>query len=137
MSTNPFDDEWRDCLRAHYIHVVRSGDTLTEPSLNRVLNQVGFSESELAELHVRATMHVDDVPADFVPDLHVLDSVPADEPRFYARVALPVQSAPPEGPPTDAALSADDILEDEPHDQTPEPDLPHPNPDEPQQLSFF
>ncbi len=72
MSQNIFADEWRDCLRAHYMSVIRNRDHVTEPSLTIVMHQAGFDDSELAELRVRATMHVDDVSEDFVPDLDVL-----------------------------------------------------------------
>ncbi|NDJ79097.1 MAG: hypothetical protein GYB65_22835 [Chloroflexi bacterium] len=42
-----FFEEWRACLRAHYMHVVRSGDTIAEPTLRQVLVQAGLRESEL------------------------------------------------------------------------------------------
>ena len=73
MSENIFADEWVDCLEAHYMHVIRTKDKVTEPSLTIVMHSAGFSDNQLAELRVRATMHVDDVGADFVPDLDVLD----------------------------------------------------------------
>ncbi|MBZ0277492.1 MAG: hypothetical protein K8I60_15205, partial [Anaerolineae bacterium] len=72
---NIFADEWRECLRAHYMHVIRTQDRVTEPSLRVVMHEAGFNDSELAELRVRATMHVDDVGADFVPDMAVLEAV--------------------------------------------------------------
>lgn len=73
MSENIFADEWIDCLEAHYVHVIRTKDRVTEPSLTIVMRSAGFNDKQLAELRVRATMHVDDVGADFVPDLNVLD----------------------------------------------------------------
>ncbi len=73
MSENIFADEWMECLEAHYTHVIRTQDRVTEPSLTIVMHSAGFSDKQLAELRVRATMHVDDVGADFVPDLSVLD----------------------------------------------------------------
>jgi hypothetical protein len=144
MTINPFDDEWRDCLRAHYAHVIRTGDKVTEPSLTVVLHQVGFSDSELAELRVLATMHVDDVPADFVPDLNVLATPPAEEPRIFPAVEI----APPPVTVMDDShileadlpeMTAEDqaepeaFIEDEPE---PEPEPPVPIID-PQQMSFF
>jgi hypothetical protein len=132
MTINPFDTEWRDCLRAHYMHVIRTGDKVTEPSLTVVLHQVGFTDSELAEWRVRATMHVDDVPADFVPDMNVLAAPPAEEPRIFPAVEVRAPAlaiAEPDVP----ELTAEDqeeteaLIEDEP------PALA----DGPQQMSFF
>src|SRR4051794_25470070 len=74
MSENIFADEWMECLEAHYMHVVRINDKVTEPSLSIVMHSAGFSDAQLAELRVRTTMHVDDVSPDFVPDLDVLDA---------------------------------------------------------------
>jgi len=73
MSENVFADEWMECLEAHYMHVIRTKDKVTEPSLSIVMHSAGFSDKQLAELRVRATMHIDDVGEDFVPDLDVLD----------------------------------------------------------------
>ncbi len=67
-----FGEEWRDCLRAHYTQVVRNQDTGTERSLHGVMLEAGFSEDEVVQLYVRATAHVDDVGADFVPDMDVI-----------------------------------------------------------------
>ena len=67
-----FFEEWIRSLREQYKHVVRGNDRVTLPTLTAVLQNVGFSEDELAQLRVEATMHVDDVPADFAPDMNVL-----------------------------------------------------------------
>src|SRR5258707_10246762 len=74
MAENIFADEWMECLEAHYMHVIRINDKVTEPSLSIVMHSAGFSDAQLAELRVRATMHVDDVGVDFVPDLDVLEA---------------------------------------------------------------
>jgi hypothetical protein len=74
MSENVFANEWIECLEAHYMHVIRNKDKVTEPSLSIVMHSAGFSDAQLAELRVRATMHVDDSGADFVPDLDVLEA---------------------------------------------------------------
>ena len=49
MSQNKsiFYDEWRACLKEHYLHVVRIGDSITEPSLREVLLDMGFAEEEI------------------------------------------------------------------------------------------
>ena len=73
-----FTEEWLACLREQYKYVILNNDQVTLASLLPVLHRVGFTEDELAQLRVEATMHVDDVPADFVPDMDVL--APKDQP---------------------------------------------------------
>jgi hypothetical protein len=115
---SPFADDWRSCLRAHFIHVIRTNDVRTEPTLTGVLLKAGFSEAELRDLKLCATMHVDDVPADFVPDLEILQPETAPEPTVFTAVDVPgaVETQP------------DEDLEDEPP--------PHQD-DGPVQLSLF
>lgn len=68
-----FFDEWRNCLQAHYTTFVQQ-EYVPNPddkahardALERVLHRVGFSDDDLHDLYVRATMRVEDVP-DFVP----------------------------------------------------------------------
>ncbi len=70
-----FADEWRECLRAHYSYVQRLDDKVTERTLRGVMLEVGFTEAELRELTVLATMRVEDVADDFVPDMDILAAV--------------------------------------------------------------
>jgi len=49
-----FFENWRDCLHAHYLHVLRTHDTVTEPTLRRVLLQTGLSEDELDAIRAEA-----------------------------------------------------------------------------------
>ncbi|MCY4147503.1 MAG: hypothetical protein OXE95_03035 [Chloroflexi bacterium] len=95
-----FFDEWLSSLRAQYQHVVRADDKVTLPSLTAVMQKVGFGEDELRRLRLAATLHVDDAPDGFVPDLKILaepsptaahpaeclcpDCAPIDESRFDA-----------------------------------------------------
>lgn len=79
-SRSVFFDEWLRSLREQYKHVVRNNDRVTLPTLTAVMQNVGFGEEELAQLRVEATMHVDDVPSDFRPDLNILESSPAPHP---------------------------------------------------------
>ena len=67
-----FSEEWRQCLREQYKNVIQTGDQVTLPSLTAVMQQVGFTEDELRQLAVTATMHIDDLPDEFVPDLEIL-----------------------------------------------------------------
>lgn len=57
-----FTDEWRECLREHYRHVIRQQDHVTEPSLHQVLIKVGFTESDLEALKVEALSSLVDEP---------------------------------------------------------------------------
>lgn len=98
--SSAFFDEWLSSLRAQYQHVVRTDDKVTLPSLTAVMRQVGFGEDELKQLKLQATLHIDNVADDFVPDLAILDEtkpigahpaecqcpdcVPIDESKFDA-----------------------------------------------------
>ena len=67
-----FHDEWLRSLREQYKQVVRKDDRATLSSLTAVMRNVGFRDDELAQLRIEATMHVDDVPVDFSPDMDIL-----------------------------------------------------------------
>lgn len=158
MAENIFADEWLECLEAHYIHVIRVKDHVTEPSLTIVMHSAGFNDSQLAELRVRATMHVDDVGADFVPDLDILES--GDHAEAAAEVAeapiynIPIDIVPPAAeppPPAEAeVVTVEDetpldaiepeiveVVEEVVDDEEPSEPEPPPDPDAPQQLSMF
>jgi hypothetical protein len=49
-----FFDEWQACLHAHYIYVVRTQDTVTEPTLRHVLLQTGLDKTGVHVLHDQA-----------------------------------------------------------------------------------
>ena len=68
-----FHEEWLRSLREQYKYVVRNNDRGTLSSLTAVMHNVGFREDELAQLRIEATMHVDDVGADFSADMRILD----------------------------------------------------------------
>lgn len=67
-----FHDEWLRSLREQYKQVVRNDDRATLSSLTAVMRNVGFRGDELTQLHIEATMHVDDVREDFSPDMDIL-----------------------------------------------------------------
>lgn len=81
-------------LREQYKYVVRSQDKVALPSLTDVLHQIGFTDDELTQLRLEATMRQDDVGADYVPDMAILagqahpaecscpQCLPIDESRF-------------------------------------------------------
>lgn len=144
MSDNIFQDDWQDCLRAHYMHVIRTEDKVTLPSLTVVMGQAGFNASDLAELRVRATMHVDDSSTDFVPDMNVLNAVAEVQEHPEAHI-FPVPEMPaetvevmPEPEMMLEAESVDELPSDEAEvvvDEQPE-ETP-PDEDAPKQLSLF
>lgn len=80
-SQSVFYEEWLRSLREQYKHVVRNDDRVTIPSLTAVMNKVGFRESELAQLRIEATMHVDEVGKDFSPDLQIISEPIAAQPH--------------------------------------------------------
>ncbi len=73
-----FSEEWRICLREHYKNTVRNNDQVTLKSLVAVMHKTGFTEDELRQLEVEATMRADDVADDFVPNLDIMPSTHAD-----------------------------------------------------------
>jgi hypothetical protein len=79
-----FVEEWRACLREQYKYVVRNNDATTIVSLTDVMYEVGFTDSELAELRVLATLRADETPDDFVPDIHALEP---DDSRVFPAAA--------------------------------------------------
>lgn len=130
---SPFSTDWHDCLRAHFAYTVRMQDVRTEHTLSAVMQEIGFSEAEMRELRVRATLRTEDVPPDFVPDLQALtEQAPPEAARVFAVAAVPealaeaVQEAAPDVE-DEAAIDADD----------PQEDAAPPSADEPQQLSLF
>jgi hypothetical protein len=109
-----------------------------------VMHEVGFSDVELAELEVRATMRAEDAPDDFVPNLDILKTNEVRqtaEPKVFAGAApevapaaapLPSESDTPpiEQPPT-PLFEAESSEEDSESPETADDD------DAPQQLSLF
>ncbi len=147
---SPFAEDWRDCLRVHFQHVVRNKDHTTEQTLVGVLQDIGFTEPQLAELKVLATMRADEVGPDFVPDLDALQAraVEAKAPVFA--VALPdalahaedalaptdesVELAPPE---IVEAIAASDALPDDAPTPPVDEEPPDYRAEGPQQLAMF
>ena len=130
-----FAGEWRDCLRAHYTHVVRAQDGLTERTLISVMHEAGFSDEELIELKLRATLHVDDVGADFVPDAALFEAIALPDAPAPEAVAAAAEN-------TAAAVEAEDESEAADAEDDPEPppaseEYYAPPDDTPRQLSLF
>jgi hypothetical protein len=68
-----FYTEWLRCLREHYQYVIRENDIVTQKSLINVMYKAGFTDDELNQLRLQATIRAEDVPDDFVPDLNILE----------------------------------------------------------------
>lgn len=116
-----FSADWRNCLVAHYTHVIRADDKRTERSLRGVMHNVGFSDDDLKQIIIAATAHVDDVGADFVPDLSLL----GPEPEPPVMIAVPQEFI--EAAVVEAALEQDEAADAEAgEDEDPAP-APDPN----------
>jgi hypothetical protein len=145
MSKSIFAAEWRRCLEAHYIDVIRRGDKITQQSLIAILHQAGFTEDDIRALYVRATMHQDALPPDFALDPAMLRAAPAPQPAEPTFTPHPAECACPacmeqvdtlrhddDGQP----LSAEEQLEKRER-LAYEDDTPPPPPDAPIQRSLF
>ncbi len=72
---SPFADDWRECLSTHYQYTIRNQDAVTERTLTDVMRRIGFSDQQLAELRVLATMRAEEMPPDYVPDMDLLTTL--------------------------------------------------------------
>jgi len=155
-----FFEEWIRSLREQYKYVVRNRDKVTLPSLTAVLHQVGFTDDELAQLRIEATMHLDDVGADYVADMTILDSakavqahpaecscpqcIPIDESQHDSE-GQPLVNDDPEAASGESGhifpTAQFDTGEADEADQGDEAELEEPavedDPDDPQQMSLF
>lgn len=52
---SPFHEEWMETLRAQYIHSVKTKDSNSR-SLRNILEEAGFTEGQLEEYEIIATM---------------------------------------------------------------------------------
>jgi hypothetical protein len=139
-----FSEAWRACLRAQYKYVFRTNDRVTENSLTSIMLDVGFTEDELARLRVEATMHVDDLPDGFVPDLDILNQ---DDAPSQVKAPIPPEAFQPH--PLECQCPACMEMHLTPHDEEGQPIMPDKesrdagsveedeDPDSPQQLTMF
>lgn len=118
MEQSVFKDEWRRCLKEHYKYVIRNQDSTTQRTLLPVLHRLGFTDDDLRQLYVEATMRADDMPDDFMPD------IPA---AAGANTSAAAEPAPHPAECTCDACSMDTLLE-EGHDDEGQP-LPEEEPE--------
>jgi hypothetical protein len=136
--TNPFDDEWRECLQSHFMYVIRSGDEATERTLSGVMLQAGFDDKALIELRIRATMRVEQMSEDFVPDFAALEEqLAAQVEAQQAQAAQAVE--PPSGAIQSVEIAEEAAQEEAPAEPEPPPSDEYyaPPDDTPQQMSLF
>ncbi len=93
---SPFSEEWRRCLKEHYMFVIRERDEVTRPTLEQVLLRTGIREEELRQWRIEATMHVDDVGEDYVPDMDILSPEARETPEERAWQPHPAECSCPE-----------------------------------------
>jgi hypothetical protein len=147
MTTDIFDNDWRECLRAHYFHVVRERDKNNEQSLISVLKQSGFTDSDLAELraHVLAELGWQDELAAELPAETPAASMEA-EPEELAPVDVPAEVPEPIQAIEAEAEVVQDALPQEAEPVMVEPKKPDPleppkrgkkPPETPKQMSLF
>jgi hypothetical protein len=131
-----FADEWRECLRAHYMDTVRDDDQVTLKTLVGVMHEVGFTDDDLSALYLRATMRAEDLPADFVPDASqvIVQGVSLD--LSAAAEAVVDEIAEPEMEIPFAEADAEPLDEEAPTEEDADPDV-KPADESPQQLSLF
>ncbi len=130
-----FFDEWQACLRAHYIHVIRTHDTVTEPTLRHVLLTTGLSEAELAALRAEALETADAPEAEIadnapLPDAALHDPAPDSDLDGSVYDAVPVEDT--TGEATLEADAFDDEFDPDANDEASDATGPSPN-----QLSLF
>jgi hypothetical protein len=124
-----FFDDWQACLRAHYMHVIRSNDAVTEPTLRQVLLHTGLSENDLEALRQQAYA-LDPSAPELPPEPEEVQAVtappPAEEPGelTYDELGVVVDAA-----------NDDPVPEDDEAPPAEEPD--EPPPDFGRQLSLF
>jgi len=91
MNESIFFDAWRDCLRAHYIHVLRAGDVLNEASLYTVLRDTGFTDDEVGALQAEFAQ-VSEVSTDDAISTEMIGTETNAETDSIALLADPVMT---------------------------------------------
>jgi hypothetical protein len=116
-----FDQDWRDCLRAHYEFVIREGDVENERSLVTVLLQTGFTQNEVNAMRAQ------------IAEAIGLVIIEEQDEQSQPEADVPVESLPQSALPEQAFLI-------EPVEEKPvEPLKPHRDdpPVKPKQMSLF
>jgi hypothetical protein len=135
-----FFDAWQACLRAHYIHVIRTNDAITEPTLRAVLLQSGLSQDDLHDLYQEA-LALGSLDPDAVllpePDAPPPDVLPEPEPEADELYADDLPDPALDELPEIEDDAAEDVEEVETVDEIDESPAPPDEPPPSQQLSMF
>src|SRR6266852_7522058 len=78
---NLFEQDWRNCLRAHYVHVIRERDVVNEESLITVLRQTGFSDDDINAIRAETAAALGwDTPVESSaePEAEIIADAPSD-----------------------------------------------------------
>ena len=55
QESSPFHGDWIETLKIQYVHSIKTKDT-NRTSLRKILEEAGFTEDQIQELEVLATM---------------------------------------------------------------------------------
>jgi hypothetical protein len=136
-----FFDAWQACLRAHYIHVIRTNDAVTEPTLRAVLLQSGLSEDDLHDLYQEAlALGPLDPDAALLPEPDappLPDELPEPEPEADDLYADDLPDPALDELPEVEDDAAEDVEEAETVNEIDESPAPPDEPPSAQQLSMF
>jgi hypothetical protein len=135
-----FFDAWQACLRAHYIHVIRTNDAITEPTLRAVLLQSGLSEDDLHDLyHEALALGPLDPDAAMLPepDAPLPDVLPEPEPEADELYADDLPDPALDELPEIEDEAAEEVEEVETVEEIDESPAPPDEPPSAEQLSMF
>lgn len=118
---NIFEDDWRDCLRAHLIHVLRECDTRNEYSLISVLVQTGFTEDEITALRTQTLIALGLYPEEMEEEVTEVVAESAVEPPVEEAPALSATMTPEPEADTQGDRQMDSPLSKPPDDEPPAP----------------
>lgn len=118
-SRNIFLDDWRNCLYAHYRHVVHEGDSLNETSLHQVLLTVGFTDEELTAQRDEILASVQVPVAE--PEPEVVEALEPVEPVEPVETAEPVPETPVIAEIAPEPIAEQTVAPDPPEDEPPTP----------------
>jgi hypothetical protein len=86
---SPFNEDWRDCLGAHFRYTVRNHDHATEKTVADILRETGLTDAQIGELRVTAALRTEDLPDGYLPDLDGLAALAEQQAERPVQVAVP------------------------------------------------
>lgn len=73
MTDNIFADDWREQQETQFQYIARVGTPEQRISMRIIMHDLGYTDEQLDLLYLHATMHQDELPLDFVPDVNLID----------------------------------------------------------------